>query len=133
MRFAEVRDSHQTHKGVKLMSEVSVRVPDNWTTEQITMLKGGMHSSFNCYVIENPLVRGEPVIHFEVFPAERPYTKDGEVRGLTDKGVNEWWDNAILHIMQYLQSQFEGRGVVMYTIQDDKTYHLPMLDDCKAA
>jgi hypothetical protein len=55
------------------------------------------------------------------------------VRGLTDKGVNEWWDNAILHIMQYLQSQFEGRGVVMYTIQDDKTYHLPMLDDCKAA
>lgn len=113
--------------------EMSVRVPEEWTTEQVAELKQGMKSSFASYAISNPLSRGEPVAHFEALRAERPFTKDGDVRGLCDKGMNDWWDNAIVHLMQYLQSQFEGRGVVMYTVRDEKTYHLSMLDDCKAA
>ena len=114
--------------------EMSTRVPMDWTTEQVAQLKEGMNTAFTNYAISNPLqVRREPVAHFEVFPAERAFTNDGDVRGLCDKGINDWWDGAILVLMQYLQSQFEGRGVVMYTVRDEKTYHLSMLDDCKAA
>lgn len=106
----------------------------DWTTERVTELKGGMKTAFTNYAISTPLeVRGEPVAHFEVFPAERAFTDEGDVRGLCDKGINDWWDNAILHLMKYLQSQFEGRGVMLYTVRDGTTYHLPMLDDCKAA
>ncbi len=114
--------------------EMSVRVPMDWTAERVVELKEGMKTAFTNYAISTPLkVRGEPVAHFEVFPAERAFTEDGDVRGLCDKGINDWWDGAILHLMKHLQSQFEGRGVMLYTVRDGTTYHLPMLDSCKAA
>lgn len=114
--------------------EMSVRVPKNWTMEKVEELRAGMNAAFDNYAISNPLkVRGRPVAHFEVFPAERAFTESGEVRGLTGKGINEWWDGAIMCLMQYLQSEFEGRGVVMYTTRDDKVYHLGVLDTCAVA
>lgn len=114
--------------------EMSVRVPHDWTQEQVQNLKKGMKAAFESYAISNPLQsHREPIAHFEVFPAERPFTQDGDVRGLTDKGINDWWKGAIIYLMQFLQEQFDGRGVVMYTMQGNEMYHLPMLDSCQAA
>lgn len=114
--------------------EMSVRVPKDWTLEQVASLKTGMYTAFRDYVDDHPLSsKHEPQVHFEVFPAVRPFTQEGDVRGLTDAGINEWWHHAIMHLMQFLQKEFHGRGITLYTTREGRSYNLPQLDSFQEA
>lgn len=93
----------------------------------------GLQGAFTAYAVSNPMPgHGQPQVLIEPLITAVPYTADGDVRGMVEPAINDWWTGGILAVMEKMQEQSEGRGVVLFTETHVK-YQIPPLDSWKVA